>query len=158
MESRMPTLKMSVATDQKILSRENKQHELEYKARFEQAMKRVEQYNQNLYKAYAFLWEKCSRAMQNKIAGPKEYDTEIYNNPFKLLIAMKQHSLNFQDSKYKMSIIIDAIIIFINTRQKENESLQEYTRRFKTAKDIMESHIREPIVLKKYIQFSPEYK
>ena len=55
-----------------------------------------------------------------------------------------------------MSIIIDAIIIFINTRQKENESLQEYIRRFKTAKDIMESHIREPIVLKKYIQFSPE--
>ena len=116
----MPSLKMSAAIDQTIQSRENKQYELEYKARLEQAMKRIDQYNQNLHKAYAFLWEKCSRAMQNKIAGHEEYDTEIYNDPIKLLIAIKQHSLNFQDSKYKMSKIIDAIRIFINTRQKEN--------------------------------------
>ena len=157
-ESWMPMLKMSVATDQKIISRENKQYKLEYKVRLEQAMKRIDQYDQNLHKAYAFLWEKCNRAMQNKIAGRKEYDTEIYNNPIKLLTAIKQHYLNFQDSKHKMSIIIDAIRIFINTRQKENEFLQEYTRRFKSAKDIMESHIGGPILLKKYIQFSPEYK
>ena len=98
-ESWMPSLKMSVAIDQTIQSRENKQYDLEYKARLEQAMKRIDQYNQNLHKAYAFLWEKCSRAMQNKIADCKEYDTEIYNKPIKLLIAIKQHSLNFQDSK-----------------------------------------------------------
>ena len=33
MECWMPTLKMSIATDQEILSRENKQYQLEYKAR-----------------------------------------------------------------------------------------------------------------------------
>ena len=46
----------------------------------------------------------------------------------------------------------------MNTKQKENESLQEYTRRFKSAKDIMELHIGGPIILTKYIQFSSEYK
>ena len=105
----MPTLKMSTATEIEILTRDNKQFELEYKARLEQAMKRVGHYIQNLYKAYAFLWEKCSRAMQNEITGRKEYETEIYNNPIKLLQAIKQHSLNDQDLKYKMWIIIDSI-------------------------------------------------
>ena len=88
-ESWMPILKMSVAIDQKILSQENKQYKLEYKVRLEQAMKRIDQYDKNLHKTYVFLLEKCSRAMQNKIAGRKEYDTEIYNDPIKLLIAIK---------------------------------------------------------------------
>ena len=157
-ENWMPTLKTSTATEINIMTRENKQYELEYKAKLDQTMKRIGQYNQNLYKAYAFLWEKCSRAMQNKISGRKDFESEIYNDPIKLLIAIKQHSLNFQDSKYEMSIITDAIRVFVNTKQKENEPLQEYTRRFKSSKDIMESHIGGSIILQKFIRLSQEYK
>ena len=73
-------------------------------------------------------------------------------------MAIKQHSLNFQDARYKMAIIADAIKVFMNTKQKDNESLQEYTQRFKSAKDIMESHVGGPIILKKYIQLSTDYK
>ena len=80
--------------------------------------------------------------MQNKIAGQSDFVTEIYNNPIKLLIAIKEHSLNFQDLRYKMAIIADVIKVFMNTRQKDNESLQEYTRKFKSAKDIMELHVK----------------
>ena len=45
----------------------------------------------------------------------------------------------------------------MNTRQKDNESLQEYTQRFKSAKDIMELHVRGPIILRKYIKSSTDY-
>ena len=45
----------------------------------------------------------------------------------------------------------------MNSKQKENESLYDYTRRFKTCRDIMESQLGSPIVLKKYIQTLPEY-
>ena len=38
--------------------------------------------------------------MQNKIVGRSDVDTEIYNNPIKLLIAIKEHSLNF--SRFEM--------------------------------------------------------
>ena len=38
------------------------------------------------------------------------------------------------------------------------EPLQEYTRRFKTAKDILESRKGGSIILTKYIQLSQEYK
>ena len=44
-----------------------------------------------------------------------------------------------------MAIIADSIKVFMNTRQKDNESLQEYTQRFKSANDIMESHVGGPI-------------
>ena len=97
----MPTLKMSNAKDQELVKRENRQFELEKKAKLDEAIKKVDKYQQNLNKAYAFLCEKCSCAMQNKTLGQNDFDSEIYNNPIKLLIkiAIKQHSLNFQDSR-----------------------------------------------------------
>ena len=119
----MPILKMSNANNKSIKMRENRQYELEYKAKLDKAIKRLDKYQQNLYKAYAFLWEKCSRAMQNKLLGRKDFDTKIYNDPIKLLIAIKEHSL----SRYKMTIITESIKIFFYTRQKDTESLQEYT-------------------------------
>ena len=65
----MPTLKMSITKDKELVKRENRQFELEYKAKLDEAIKQVDKYQQNLYKAYTFLWEKCSYIMQNKIAG-----------------------------------------------------------------------------------------
>ena len=60
---------------------------------------------------------------KTKLAGQSDFDTDIYNNAIKLLIAIKEHSLNFQYSRYKMAIIADANIVFMNTRQKDNKSL-----------------------------------
>ena len=57
-----------------------------------------------------------------------------------------------------MAIIADSIRGFINTKQKENESLSDYTRRYKTSKDIMEAQIGGPLILKKYIKTMSEYK
>ena len=53
----MQVLKMSNSNDQAIATRENKQFELEYKAILEEAIKRVDKYNQNKFKAYTFLWK-----------------------------------------------------------------------------------------------------
>ena len=98
-----------------------------------------------MYKAYAFLWKKCSQAMQNKISGRCDFEAKIFNDPINLLKAIKKHSLNQQESRYKMSVILDSLKAFLNTRQKESEPLEEYTRRFKTAQDIMKSHKGGPI-------------
>ena len=92
----MPMLKTSNADEQEIVVRKNRQFELECKAKLDEAIKRVDKEDQNLYKAYAFLWEKCSRAMQNKIVGRNDFDRKSYNNPIKLLIAIKEHALNLK--------------------------------------------------------------
>jgi len=49
-------------------------------------------YNDNLFKAYALIWERCAKAMQNKLVTQSDYEDEIYNNPIKLLKAIKEHA------------------------------------------------------------------
>ena len=46
---------------------------------------------------------------------------------------------------------------FLNTKHKENETLQDYTQRYKSSLNIMESHNGGPIIPKKYIKLTKEY-
>ena len=50
-----------------------------------------------------------------------------------------------------MSIIYEAYNNLFTTKQRDNESLQEYTRRFKTATEVLETHTGGPIILEKLI-------
>ena len=100
-----PTLLFSTETDTTIASQENRQYELEYKADLDEFMRRKRAYNDNLYKAYALIWERCAKAMQNKIESMSNYTIAIYNDPIELLKAIKQHALNYQETRYEMSII-----------------------------------------------------
>jgi hypothetical protein len=42
-------------------------------------------------------------------------------------------------------------------KQKESESLQDYTRRFKTAREILESHLGGQIILSKFVRTMDNY-
>eukprot|EP00978_Attheya_sp_CCMP212_P006032 scaffold13573_cov49-Attheya_sp.AAC.2 len=76
----------------------------------------------------------------------------IENDPIELLQAVKEHSLNYQEHRYAMSIILHSLKNMLDTHQKDNESLSHYTKRFKTSRDVLESHIGGPIILTKYVQ------
>ena len=145
-------LKLSIDDDVEIKERENKQYEIEYKAELDEALKRKRQYMENMYKAYTLLWEHCAKAMQNKLMSRSDDESKIYNDPITLLKAIKEHLLNYQETRYEMSIISDAFRVVFTAKQKENESLQDYTRKFKTARDILESHIGGPVILVKYVK------
>jgi hypothetical protein len=76
----------------------------------------------------------------------------VYNDPIALLRAIKEHSLNYQDTRYKMSIISDAFRLLCTSKQKDGESLQDYTRRLKMSSEILESHLGGPLILEKYVR------
>ena len=95
--------------------------------------------------------------MQDKLRSRPDYEQTIYNNPIELLKAIKLHALSYQETRYEMSIMVDAVRTLIYTKQKEGESLQDYTRKFKTARDILESHIGGPIIFTKYVMTMKEY-
>eukprot|EP00978_Attheya_sp_CCMP212_P039244 scaffold202497_cov32-Attheya_sp.AAC.1 len=124
---------------------------MEFNADYEEFRKRIRMYENNLTKSYALIWERCTKAMQNKIQSRMDFDT-IENDPIELLKAVKAHSLNYQEHRYAMSIILDSLKNVLDTHQKDNESLSDYTKRFKTSRDVLESHIRGPIILTKYVQ------
>ena len=86
-----------------------------------------------------------------------DYESMVYNDPVELLRAIREHALNYQETRYEMAIIAESMITLLTSKQKENESLQDYTRRFKTAREVFESHIGGPIVLTKYMMTMDDY-
>ena len=87
-----------------------------------------------------FLMGEMCKSMQNKLASKGDLKSDIFNNPINILKSIKEHSLNFQETHYKMLIISDALKSLVSLRQKENENLQDYTH-FRTSKEIFESHV-----------------
>jgi hypothetical protein len=103
-----PTLKISTDADAAIVVREDKQFVLEYKAELDEAMKgKRTSYEDNMFKAYALLWERCAKAMQDRIASRSDYDNVVYNDPIALLRAIKERSMNYQDTRYAYKITRD---------------------------------------------------
>ena len=151
-----PTLNQSSDTDAAIQAIQNKQFEMEFKADYDAYRKRVLALENNKTKAYALFWERCAKGMKNKLESRVDFDT-LENDPIELLKAIKQHALNYQEHRYDMSIIYDAITTLFGTKQKENESLQDYTKRFRVSRDVLESHMGGPIILTKVIEAMPGY-
>ena len=52
-------------------------------------------YQENQYKAYRLIWERCAAAMKTNIEARKDFEDGIYNNPVEFLRAIKQHVLNY---------------------------------------------------------------
>jgi dsRNA-specific ribonuclease len=65
--------------------------------------------------------------------------------------------LNYQDTRYEMSIISDAFRSLFTSKQKDGENLQDYTRRFKASMEILESHLGGPLILEKYVRTMTGY-
>ena len=90
--------------------------------------------------------------MQGKIESRTEFENTIKDNPIYLKKAIKEHALNFKEHRSERSVLLDSLRSVINLKQKENESLQEYTKRFKTSRDVLVSHIGGPLAFTKFIE------
>jgi len=51
-----------------------------------------------------------------------------------------------------MSIILDSMIALIHCKQRDKESLQDYIRKFKVAREIFQSHLGGVFVMKKFLE------
>ena len=80
-----PTLQKSKSEDLETKELENEQYKMEFQADFDIYRKRELIYKNNVVKAYALLWARCAKGMQNKIESRADFETKIKNNPFILL-------------------------------------------------------------------------
>eukprot|EP00978_Attheya_sp_CCMP212_P026302 scaffold86274_cov53-Attheya_sp.AAC.2 len=151
-----PKLKISKNTDADGKIAEAEQFGMEFRADYDQWCKRTCMYKDNCTKSYALIWERCAKVLQNKLQSRSDFDS-IKNDPIELLKAVKEHSLNYQENRYEMSIILDSIKAMIDMHQKEHETLSDFTKTFKTSRDVLESHIGGPIVLTKFVEQMADY-
>jgi hypothetical protein len=153
----MPKLKGSTKKDEEAKATQDRQFEMEYEAKLGKALHWICIYDNNLVKSFASIWERCNTAMQSRLEQRTDYESTIYNDPIELLQAIKEHALNYQKTRCEMSIISDAFRALFGTKQREGENLQEYTRQFKTSKEILESHIGAALILQKFVETRPTY-
>lgn len=66
--------------------------------------------------------------MKSKIQFQVDYERKVSKNPIKLLDTIAEHQFSYQENKYEMSTIADAIKTFVNLKQKENDGLNDYTK------------------------------
>lgn len=152
-----PKLQFSTESDVNLKAQKNKQFELDYKFEFDKYMKQKNMYEENSLKSYAEIWDRCNKAMKAKIEAHKDYESEVYNKPIVSIRAIKEHSLNYEDNRYKISTILDGIMAFLTCRHKKKETLQDYTKQFKVAREIMNLHLGGGIVLNKYVKLMKGY-
>ena len=81
-----------------------------------------------------------------------DFEAVIYNNPVEFPQAINQHALNYQSLRYEMLVILDGFTTFFGTRQKDQESLQDYTRIFKTSYKVLQLLIRSLIRIHKFVK------
>ena len=62
-----------------------------FKSDYNQYNRREDVYKMNLSKAYTLFWGKCSKRMHNKIEVKPDFKSDIVDNPFNLLKAIKEH-------------------------------------------------------------------
>lgn len=122
-----PTLERSTNSDPEDRETENKQYLANYKIEYAEYRDRLKTYENNLASAYSTLWEHCSKTMQTRIKAMASFDARIKKNPIELLKAIRQHALDFQEDRYALRIIADAIVNFVLTKQREDERLEDFT-------------------------------
>ena len=129
-----------------------------YKMELTNYYKRENAYKTNKVKAYGLIWARCSPAMKAQLEGRDDFTAKILDDPVELLKAIKQHALNYKEHRYEMSIICDALKTWLLSKQKEGEGLIEYTKRYQTSCEVLESLLGGPIVLPNFIKQMEEYK
>ena len=156
-DNQKPRIYVSTESDPDDKNREDRQFELDYKAAYDKYMKQKRTFEENSVKAYAEIWVTCNKAMKSKIESRKDYEKQVYNKPIKLIESIKEHALNYEDSHYEMGTILDAFNAYINCKQRDKEILQDYTRRFKVAREVLQSHLGGVIIPPKFIKTMPGY-
>ena len=139
------------------VDRINKQFEKQYEIEFAAHHEREIQYNDNKAAASALLWNQCANTMKAKIQSRKDYDTEIKDDPIKLLQAIKQHAMSFESTQYRMKTICDSMKTIMNLKQKEDEDGIEYLKRFKASKEVFYSHVGKTFAFPSILEEDPEY-
>jgi hypothetical protein len=56
-----------------------------------------------------------------------------------------------------MSIVLDSLRSLMNLHQREVETLQDWKKQFKAARDIFESHLDGPMILTKIVEMSIDF-
>jgi urate oxidase len=90
--------------------------------------------------------------MQNKLLTKTDFESNVKGKPIAILQEIEEFSISYLEHQYYAVIVLDAMKNFLLTKQKDEEGLVDYTRRFKSSIDVLESHVEGKLqIVKTYM-------
>jgi hypothetical protein len=102
-------------------------------------------------------WPRWPKTLQSKLKERANYDTEIKGDPIKMLQAIQENTMSYQENWYDAKIATNAIRNIMYTKQRDDEDLVDYTSRFKTAKDFLEAQLGGKLKIDKMAKEDEEW-
>ena len=93
-----------------------------------------------LFKAYKYILRFCNKTMKARIKAQADYNTRIKGNVSNLLKDISCKMYDLIRSKYEYMSLTQLFKRLLNTKQEEDESLIDYMKRFKQARDVLKSY------------------
>ena len=112
----MPKLQVSMNPNADEKDQEDQEFSMLYRAKITSYITREDKYRSG--NACAFLFGQCNKAMQSKLQARTDFAITIKNNPIELLKAIEEHTISYQENKYEMGIIMDALRNLVNLKQR----------------------------------------
>ena len=150
-------IKIRPQTQSQTIAMSTEEEKMIFKIEYDQYMKKKEQYENNMIKAYATIFEYYSKTIQACIRESSDYKTKIRNNPIELLKAIKKLMHSPIRAKYEYATLTDAFERLLNIKQQENKGLLNYTVRYKQEQDILKEYTGKDI-LHQFVEHTDVYK
>jgi hypothetical protein len=98
-----------------------------------------------MFKVYAMIWKQCSKAMQIKISNTLNFESEIKNNPIKLLNIIWASAIKTQECEYDCFVIYKSLYQLVTIRMSAEESSNEFSDQLEVTAEYIEAETGEPI-------------
>ena len=120
----------SDAKDQKIIREEAVRAIAKRKAKLDSALK----------KGYATVWDQCSLEVRNKLEASDDWErTQREQSLHKLISKIERICVGFDDQKQEILNLVQALKTLFLYTQTDKETVEEYTRNFKSLWDTVEA-------------------
>jgi hypothetical protein len=138
MTAKIPVRKISGASKADDKATEQEGYDILYKAEIDMYTKRKHELEDNMNKTYSLMYlQHCNKTIQDRIHAHPDFETNIENDPIKLLKAIKMLMNDPVRARYPYASVTEAIARFMTCRKLENKPLADYVKRFKGNQDSM---------------------
>lgn len=152
-----PTREQSTVTNAAVKKIKQDGFDIKYQAQLSNWMERCKTLDMGLIKVYLLIFMNyCTRVMQSRIEEHPDFESNIRDDPIRLLEAIKTLQHNPVWAHYPFASITEAIAWVVNFRQAENENLLDYVKHFKQHCNVLKSHIRKKI-FDEFIENTEDY-
>jgi hypothetical protein len=158
LRSMQPVRGISTETDPTRAALEQTGLDIKYQEEFRRFLDRQDNLRQGMVKAYALIFSNyCNKTIQSRVEEHPDFESEIKNNPIKLLEAIKSLMHDPIRAQYPMVSMTEALTRLVNVKQADNEPLLDYVKRFKQLRDVTKSHIGTKL-LYEFCEHQVDYK